>query len=72
MYRIPVGCSVPVHAGPNYAVCQIVSGRGKLLLPSGQDIDYQAPELYVFEPGALHGWHAVVEDTLLTVCDVAL
>jgi quercetin dioxygenase-like cupin family protein len=69
-YHIPIGCSVPVHAGPNYSVCQIVTGRGKLVLPSGQEIDYQGPELYVFEPGALHGWRDVVEDTMLTVADV--
>jgi hypothetical protein len=25
------------------------------------------PELFIFEPGALHGWHDVIEDTL-TVC----
>jgi hypothetical protein len=33
-------------------------------------MDYCGPELYIFEPGALHGWSDVVEDTLLTVCEV--
>jgi quercetin dioxygenase-like cupin family protein len=70
LYRIPVGCSVPIHAGPNYAVRQIITGRGKLVIPSGQEFDYQGPELFVFEPGALHGWRDVVEDTLLSVCEV--
>jgi quercetin dioxygenase-like cupin family protein len=70
LYRIPVGCSVPIHAGPSYAVCQIITGRGKLVIPSGQEFDYQGPELFVFEPGALHGWRDVVEDTLLSVCEV--
>ena len=70
LYRIPAGCTVPIHAGPNYALCQIISGRGKLVLPSGQELDYQGPELFTFEPGALHGWRDVVEDTLLTVCEV--
>ncbi len=70
LYSIPVGCTVPVHAGSNYAFCQIVAGRGKLVLPGGREIDYSAPELYIFEPGALHGWVDVVEDTLLSVSDV--
>jgi quercetin dioxygenase-like cupin family protein len=70
LYRIPAGCSVPIHAGPGYALCQIITGRGKLVLPSDREIDYCAPELYIFEPGALHGWSDVVEDTLLTVCEV--
>ena len=70
LYRIPIGCSVPIHSGPGYALCQIVRGRGKLVLPSGEAIDYHGPELYLLEPGALHGWRDVVEDTLLTVCEV--
>ncbi len=70
LYSIPVGCTVPIHAGTNYAFCQIVAGRGKLVLPGGREIDYSAPELYIFEPGALHGWVDVVEDTLLSVGDV--
>jgi quercetin dioxygenase-like cupin family protein len=70
LYRIPAGREVPIHAGPNYALCQIVSGRGKLVLPSGQALEYVGPELFMFEPGALHGWRDVVEDTLLTVCEV--
>jgi hypothetical protein len=41
-----------------------------LVIPSGQEFDYQGPELFVFEPGALHGWRDVVEDTLLSVCEV--
>jgi quercetin dioxygenase-like cupin family protein len=70
LYRIPAGCSVPIHAGPGYGLCQIITGRGKLVLPSGQEIDYHGPELFIFELGALHGWRDVVEDTLLTVCEV--
>jgi hypothetical protein len=41
-----------------------------LVLPSGEKIDYEGPELYIFEPGTLHGWRDVVEDTLLLVCQV--
>ncbi|MGD0741723.1 MAG: hypothetical protein ABSA31_00285 [Acidimicrobiales bacterium] len=70
LYRIPAGCTVPIHAGPGYAVCQIVSGRGKLVIPSGEEFAYQGPELFIFEPGAMHGWRDVVEDTLLSVCEV--
>jgi len=51
-------------------MCQIMAGRGKLLIPSGEEIDYHGPELFLFEPGALHGWRHVTEDTLLTVCEV--
>jgi quercetin dioxygenase-like cupin family protein len=70
LYRIPAGCSVPIHSGPGYALCQIVAGRGKLVLPGGREVDYQGPEVFMFEPGALHGWRDVTEDTLLTVCEV--
>lgn len=70
LYRLPVGCSVPIHAGPNYDYCQIVTGRGTLILPGGREIDYYGPELFIFEPGALHGWAGVVEETLLSVCHV--
>lgn len=70
LYSIPVGCTVPIHAGTNYAFCQIVAGRGKLVLPGDREIVYSAPELYIFEPGALHGWVDVTEDTLLSVSDV--
>jgi quercetin dioxygenase-like cupin family protein len=70
LYSIPVGCTVPIHAGSNYAFCQIVAGRGKLVLPGDLEIEYSAPELFIFEPGALHGWADVSEDTLLSVTDV--
>jgi len=70
LYRIPVGCTVPIHAGPNFAHCQVVAGRGRLVLPGDRAIEYKAPELFIFEPGGLHGWTEVVEDTLLSVCEV--
>jgi quercetin dioxygenase-like cupin family protein len=53
---------------PFIAFCQVVRGRGKLGLPGGTEIGYEAPELYVFHPGALHDWHEVEEATLLSVC----
>ena len=70
LYRIPIGCTVPIHAGHCYASCQIVSGRGKLVLPSGEELQFVGPELFMFEAGALHGWKDIVEDTLLTVCEL--
>jgi quercetin dioxygenase-like cupin family protein len=70
LYSIPAGCTVPVHSGPGYAFCQIVTGRGKLVLPGGREVAYRAPELFILEPGALHGWSEVTEDTLLSVCEV--
>ena len=41
-----------------------------MVLPGGREVDYHGPEIFMFEPGALHGWHDVIEDTLLTVCEV--
>jgi len=70
LHRIPAGTSVPIHTGPDYGFCQIVTGRGKLVLPTGQEINYHGPELYFFEPGTLHGWRDVATDTLLSVCQV--
>jgi quercetin dioxygenase-like cupin family protein len=70
LHRIPAGTSVPIHTGPEHGFCQIVTGRGTLVLPSGEEIQYHGPELFIFEPGTLHGWKDVVEDTLLLVCQV--
>jgi hypothetical protein len=28
-YRIPAGRTVPIHAGPNFALCQIISAGGR-------------------------------------------
>jgi quercetin dioxygenase-like cupin family protein len=67
-FEIGAGGSFAMHASPDVAFCQIVRGRGRLGLPDGREIAYQAPELYVFLPGSLHDWHAVEEDTLLSVC----
>lgn len=57
-----------MHSSPDVAFCQIVRGRGKLGLPGGHELAYEAPELYVFLPGTLHDWHDIEEDTLLAVC----
>src|SRR5215217_6713978 len=65
---IAAGGHFAMHASPDIAFCQVVRGRGKLGLPGGTEISYEAPELYVFHPGALHDWHDVEEDTLLSVC----
>lgn len=65
---IAAGGHFVMHASPDVAFCQIVKGRGKLGLPDGRELPYAAPELYVFQPGTLHDWHDVEEDTLLAVC----
>jgi quercetin dioxygenase-like cupin family protein len=68
LVEIAAGGSFAMHSSPDVAVCQVVRGRGKLGLPDGRELDYAAPELYVFLPGTLHDWHGVQEDTLLSVC----
>jgi quercetin dioxygenase-like cupin family protein len=68
LVEIAAGGSFAMHSSPDVAFCQIVRGRGKLGLPDGSELDYAAPELYVFLPGTLHDWHGVEEDTLLSVC----
>jgi quercetin dioxygenase-like cupin family protein len=68
LVEIAAGGSFAMHSSPDVAFCQIVRGRGKLGLPDERELAYRAPELYVFLPGTLHDWHAVEEDTLLSVC----
>ena len=68
LVEIAAGGSFAMHSSPDVAFCQIVRGRGKLGLPDGRELDYAAPELYVFLPGTLHDWHNVEDDTLLSVC----
>ena len=68
LVEIAAGGSFAMHSSPDTAFCQIVHGRGKLGLPDGRTLDYNAPELYVFLPGTLHDWHNVEADTLLSVC----
>ena len=68
LVEIAAGGSFAMHSSPDVAFCQIVCGRGKLGLPGGRELGYEAPELYVFLPDTLHDWHAVEEDTLLSVC----
>jgi quercetin dioxygenase-like cupin family protein len=68
LVEIAAGGRFAMHASPDVAFCQVVAGRGKLGLPDGTEVAYQAPELYVFHPGALHDWHDVEATTLLSVC----
>ncbi len=68
MHRLPVGSKFPVHSGPYYSFCQLTSGRGTMVLADGREFQYSAPELYVFAPGALHGWKDITEETVLSVC----
>jgi quercetin dioxygenase-like cupin family protein len=68
LIEIAAGGHFAMHSSPDVAFCQIVRGRGKLGLPDGRDLDYEGSELYVFLPNTLHDWHAIEEDTLLSVC----
>jgi quercetin dioxygenase-like cupin family protein len=68
LVEIAAGGHFAMHSSPDVAFCQIVRGRGKLGLPDGREVAYQGPELYVFLPGTLHDWHAIEDDTLLSVC----
>jgi quercetin dioxygenase-like cupin family protein len=68
LVEIAAGGHFAMHSSPDVAFCQIVRGRGRLGLPGGPELDYEGPELYVFQPGTLHDWHDVEEDTLLSVC----
>ena len=68
LVEIAAGGSFAMHSSPDVAFCQIIRGRGKLGLPEGRELDYAAPELFVFLPGTRHDWHGVHEDTLLSVC----
>lgn len=68
LVEIAAGGGFVMHSSPDVAFCQVIKGRGKLGLPGGREIAYQGPELYVFMPGALHDWHDIEEDTLLSVC----
>lgn len=68
MVRIRRDGHFVMHSSPEVAFCQIVAGRGSLILPGNQIVKYAAPELYVFMPGSLHEWRDIQEDTLLSVC----
>lgn len=68
MVRIRRDGHFVMHSSPDVAFCQIVAGRGSLILPGDQIVKYTAPELYVFMPGSLHEWRDIQEDTLLSVC----
>lgn len=67
--EIDVGGELPMHAGPHFATCQVVRGRGQLGLPAG-DVAFDGPAMFTFEPGASHSWHSIEEPTLMTTCVV--
>ncbi len=67
--ELDVGARLPMHAGPHFATCQVVRGRGKLGLPAG-DVQFDGPAMFTFEAGADHSWHSIEEPTLLTTCVV--
>ncbi len=63
---IRAGGHFAMHTSPDLAWCQIVRGRGVLVLPDGSELPYEGPELFLFAPGTLHEWRDITEDTLLT------
>jgi quercetin dioxygenase-like cupin family protein len=68
LVEIGAGGHFAMHSSPDIAFCQVVRGRGRLGLPGGRELAYAGPELFVFFHGTLHDWHAIEEDTLLSVC----
>lgn len=66
LVKIAAGGRFVMHTSPKLAFCHIVSGAGVLGLPGGS-LPYRSPQTFVFHPGALHDWHDVTEDTLLSV-----
>ncbi|MGH8958465.1 MAG: cupin domain-containing protein [Acidimicrobiia bacterium] len=68
LVEIKAGGSFAMHSSPDVAFCQVVKGRGRLGLPDGTELAYEAPELYVFLPDTEHDWRTITEDTLLSVC----
>lgn len=66
--EIAAGGHFAMHSSPDVAFCQIVRGAGRLGLPDGRELTYDGPQLYIFLPDTEHDWHAVAEDTLLSVC----
>ena len=68
MVEIAAGGHFAMHTSPDIAFCQVIRGRGKLILPEGRALDYSGPELYIFHPGSYHEWSDIEEGTLLSVC----
>ncbi|QBI20645.1 hypothetical protein ER308_14485 [Egibacter rhizosphaerae] len=66
MVHIAAGGHFVMHASPDVAVCNVIRGRGELVLPQGEVLGYEAPELYVFLPDTLHEWRNIEADTLLS------
>jgi quercetin dioxygenase-like cupin family protein len=68
LVQLRAGGHFVMHSSPDLAFCQVVRGRGVLRLPGGEGLRYEGPELYVFQPGTLHEWRDIDDDTLLSVC----
>lgn len=68
LVRLRAGGYFAMHTSPETAFCQIIEGAGTLGLPDGRGVNYNGPELFIFNPGTLHEWRDVTEDTLLSVC----
>lgn len=64
------GAELDLHGGEHFAFCQVVAGAGHLVLPGGEAVRFEAPELFVFEPDTEHGWRDIERATVMTVCVV--
>lgn len=67
LHHIAAGGHFAMHDTPSPAFLQVVTGRGKVVFADGTVRDYEAPELFVLQPGAPHEWRDIEEDTLLSV-----
>jgi quercetin dioxygenase-like cupin family protein len=65
------GAEAPTHSADQFAFIQVVRGRGKMGLPDGTAVAFEAPHLFLFQPGTRHSWIDVEEETLLSICLVS-
>lgn len=70
--RFDAGAEAPLHSAEQFAFIQVVRGRGRLGLPDGTEVAFEGPHLFLFQPGTRHTWHAIEEETLLSICLVSV
>jgi len=70
MVRVAPGGEMKMHASPQRSICVAVAGKGKLGLPDGDEREFCAPEVFIFEPNAIHDWHGIEEETTFVCCTV--
>lgn len=70
LIEIQAGGGFVMHSSDKLAFCHVVRGSGLLGLADGTSVAFHGPETFVFHPGALHGWHDITSDTLMSVAIV--